>query len=174
MSFQLDENTEFRAIIEEAIEKIKASKTTFTAYDVTKEVHELVRHKNIKSLVHDFLSDDSSILRDSNNHTVDGKVIPAISYSVDTSTITKIVKDRVIICINGLPVGTEVFLMENDNGGELVLTPDYYAFRDTHTVVGKYIVSNGQVAPGKHHFDSTFPNGYDTYSVGTTIYFEEN
>lgn len=176
MTFQLDETSTLEELVLESIEKLKKGGQNFTAYDVSKEVHELIRYNNIRLLIHDYLADDNEVERISSNHTIDGQVIPAISYGTKSAPIvsTNAHPDRLVIKIDGIIDAEKVFLMEL-NDGRLALTNRYFQFRNDYNgqVIASYETDNSKVFVRKSRIVDHFPNGYNVYSEGTTIFFEE-
>lgn len=175
MSFKVDFHISLEDMIENAVENLKESGDNFTAYDVSKEIHELIRYKNIRQLIHSYLEDDIEIKRISSEHTVNGQKIPAISYGiVNQKTVSK--GDRLIVKINGLQDGKSVYLVLLDDGRIALIETDLYrTFVDQYNikVLAQYDIINQEVAVKESRISDVFPNGYTTEADGTTIYFEE-
>ena len=169
----VDQDTTLEEIIEMAIDTVKSNKTSFTAFDVTKEVHELVRHKNIKDLVHTIIKSDSNIRQVGPNCIVDGKPVQAINYECIAKQNST--PDRIVVSIPNLSDGDIIYLMDLYHEDKMVLFRKlfYDDFKGGGTIEGQYEVKNGKISIGRNHITGKFPNGYDVYVDGDEIYFEE-
>lgn len=166
----MDKDITVEQLIEKAVSQVDDS---FSAYDVTQKVHELIRHNELRSLVHEYLAGQVGIERVSDRHSSNGQSFQAFSYKKKFSQPQK--RNDKTVFPTSIPDGTKVFLVELENSVDpiLAIIPDKDWDRDEHTILANYPVSSGEVSVSSYHFDDYFPNGYNVYYEGNTIFIEE-
>ena len=135
----INKQTTVEELINLAIEECKDD-DNFTAYDVTSHVHELIRHKNIRNIIHEIIRSNTNIEQVSSTpKTTGGKIINAISYKHKNKNILQYANDRLILSIyNGIP-GDRFFLMTTGQNDELVLTNEYYDYPNGNVLASYYV-----------------------------------
>lgn len=138
----IDQNTTIEELINQAIESLGDGEN-FTAFDISTAVHELIRHKNIRTIIHDLLRQNQHITKVSDTHNTQGTTINAISYTTKKPAI--LIYDRIIF---NKPIASKnddrFFLLIPESDDMLVLTRDYYDYASP-TVLATYYVKNNQL-----------------------------